>query len=80
MYRHFSTFALDERRTRYRVRIESDPCETEHFKRQMQLSLLANLVNTPDLMNCGPAPFESMRMYHSGGRWIIEFETTLEQA
>ncbi len=79
MNRRLTSVKLDNRSTRYRVRIESDPCDTDLLMRQLQLNLLDNMANTPELTACGPVPFQTMKMYHDGGAWIVELEAIVEE-
>lgn len=67
--------------TRYRARIESDPClANTQESRHVQYNLLRTLVDSPDLLACGPVVFERMTMAHTGTRWIVELEARVEES
>jgi hypothetical protein len=77
MQRIVTSTKLDERRTRWRIRIESDPCESD-MKEPVKQMLLRNFADNPHLLHCGMEPFEQMRMHHNGSMWIVEAEATVE--
>ena len=63
--------------TRFRVRIEGDPCEPNTLMaEQMQNNLLANIAANPHLVACGSGPFQKMQIYHDNAKWILEAEAT----
>jgi hypothetical protein len=60
---------------RYRVRIESDPCEQgSDLAERFRFMLLQNIVDNPALVACGYSPFQTLRMTHTGQCWVIEAE------
>lgn len=66
---------IGEGNIRYRVRLEGEECiEGTAAGRACQLNMLDSLTTTPDLTNCGPVPFQSMKMIHNGRGWVIEME------
>ena len=65
--------------TRHRVRIEGDDCPIDGLLgEQSKWLLLQNIVDNPALVACGYAAFQSFRMHHDGGRWIIEAEALVK--
>jgi len=80
MQRILTSTDLGENRVRYRVRIESDKCETgstmeEPFKQM----LLQNFADNPSLLTCGAVPFQTLKMAHNGLNWIVEAEAIVER-
>ena len=66
--------------TRYRVRIESDPCEKDSpLANQFRYMLLQNIVDNPVLVACGLEPFQTLRMAHNGQCWVIEVEAIVRK-
>ena len=79
MQRIVTSTDLGEGRTRHRVRIESDVCETGSGQEELvKRMLLQNFSDNPQLLTCGMVPFQSMKMYHTGTIWIIEAEAITE--
>lgn len=66
---------LDQNRFKYRIVYESDDAAlgTSSYKNE-QFGLLSSIVNNPGMLDCGHDPFEKLRMYHDGAKWIIEME------
>lgn len=68
----------DEVRTS--IRIEGEDCSPNTFEyRWYQTTLLRMMAETPELLNCGMEAFQKLRMYHDGGKWIIEAEATYKK-
>lgn len=66
-------------KTRHKVRIESDQCrEPPSLTRLIQNQMIEHLANVPDLLVCGPEPFQKLSMYHDGDKWVIEAEAEVE--
>ena len=75
MRKNLKVVKLSEAENRYSVKIEGEECPAKtQAARVQQLSLLQTLVSTPGLTDCGPLPFQSLKMYHDGSRWIIDLE------
>lgn len=77
MQRKMVEIELPDDGRRYRV-IYSDEVECDPFSslsRRRQDEMLNEFLMNYDLRRCGPAPFRTMKMFHDGGRWIIELET-----
>ena len=62
-------------RTKYKVILEdsiSDPSTHQyHISQQQFLNLI---LNNPNLLICGIRPFDRLKMYHTGERWVLEAE------
>jgi hypothetical protein len=72
---------LSENSTRYRVKIESDECEADSYLAQeMKQMLLRSVAEDPNLLTCGTAPFQTLKLAHNGVMWIMEAEATIEQS
>jgi hypothetical protein len=62
---------------RYQVTFTSDPvAEGTHHYKLVQHQMLLDLLETPGMLECGLEPFETLRMYHDGERWVVEMEAT----
>lgn len=76
MQRQFTELPLPEGLYRYRItytdEVECEPATT--LSRSRQDAMLADFVGNYDLRRCGPVPFQKMRMFHDGARWVIEIE------
>lgn len=65
--------------TRYIVTLIGDPVSGgENDKRLRQYALLTEIVNNPQLMNCGSALFEKAKMYFAGDSWVFEMEAVVD--
>lgn len=81
MNRISSNKRISETQTRYRSRIESEPCSPNtQESRIIQYNLLRTMIDTPDLLACGPVVFETMRFFHSGTCWVVELEAIVEES
>lgn len=79
MRRTVSEAAVGDRLVRHRTRIEDDPSPKGSWEARNKLfNLFQTILNSPDLINCGLAPPEQMKVYHSGESWVIEAEATVE--
>lgn len=78
MKRTVSETRLDESRIRYRTKIEDDDTgigtEAAAWR---QYYLLKELASQQNLLACGYAQFETLKMYHNGSRWVVELEATV---
>lgn len=36
--------------------------------------MLKAIANNPGMMDCGSLPFQTLKMFHDGEKWIIELE------
>lgn len=76
MKRTFTTVKLGEE-TRYQARIEDDESSPEDARITAH-RFLSSLVDQPELLLCGYAPFQKMLLYHNGMRWIAELEAIIK--
>lgn len=67
-------------KTRYIVTLTGEEIQNPEEKRLRQWQMLQTLANTPDLMACGPAPFDSMKMAFSGDKWLVEMQADVNEA
>ncbi len=65
---------------RYRVQYESDPCSpgTQHA-RFFQFEMLKTIALDPQISACGLSDFQTLKMHHDGGKWIIALEATVTE-
>lgn len=77
MQRVVTNTDLGEGRIRWRVRIEGDSHDLA-VKDFHKAVLLDNFANNPSLLLCGITPFDTMRMFHDGEKWIVEAEAVTE--
>lgn len=82
MQRTVSRIPMDDDGTVvHRTKIESPECDpgTElcnfHQRRLFQM-----ISDRFELTSCGPAPFQKMRVYHDGSRWVLEAEATVRES
>lgn len=76
MDRQFIELPLPEGLYRYRITYTDDG-DSEPGTRLCQVrqdSMLNEFLQNYDLRRCGPVPFQKMKMFHDGNRWIIEIE------
>lgn len=76
MFRSTHTSVLDNTHRKVVVRIESEVCvpETVIFTRN---KILDNIAMNPTILENGTG-FQTMRMYFTGERWIVETEALVE--
>lgn len=63
------------KRVKHKVILEdsiSDP--TTHQYHISQQRFLSDILNNPNLLICGLQPFDRLKMYHTGERWVLEAE------
>lgn len=66
--------------TRYLVTLIDDPVtQGDIEKRLRQREFIRTLYENAELMNCGPALFQKMRMFFSGSEWVIELEALVDE-
>ncbi len=76
MTRDVKTVPIGGGGTRWRVVITDEP-STGAMIRQRQVAFLQALANDgafTGMLHCGPRPFESFRMHHTGRAWVVEME------
>ena len=66
---------IGETKHRYRVILEDEDSEqyTESYNYRQKL-FLKTLADSPDLLLCGYLPFERLKIYYDGQKWIAEAE------
>ena len=76
MDRQFIELPLPEGLYRYRI-IYTDDRDTEpgtQLCKVRQDAMLNEFLQNYDLRRCGPVPFQKLKMFHDGNRWVIEIE------
>ena len=76
MDRQFVELPLPERLFRYRITY-TDDVDVEPgtpLSQARQDAILNQFLQNYDLRRCGPVPFQKLRMFHDGNRWVIEIE------
>jgi len=80
MRRTLSQMMIAKGKTRYRVVLETDPCPPGSQQALIeQFRLLGSLADSPDLVSCGPARFQTLQMSHNGLGWVVEAEAVVEE-
>jgi len=78
--RTISKARVNESEVRYKVRLEDDVCTPDSQESRFhQLRLLRTLVETPDLLTCGPGPFKKLTIQHDGEKWVCDVEALVEE-
>lgn len=67
------------KKTRYIVTLVGEELQNPDEKRIRQWQMLQTLANTPDLLACGPVPFETLKMGFSGDKWIVEMQADVSE-
>lgn len=71
---------INDTQIRYKTHLEDEPCEPDtRLARLHQHRLLQSVVENPDLMMCGPVPFQKLVMQHDGEKWCIDAEAVIEE-
>lgn len=68
------------KRTRYITTLIGEEVANPDDRRPKQWLMLQTIANTPDLMNCGPTTFESMKMVFNGEQWVVEMQADVIEA
>ena len=72
---------IADKRSRHSFRLYYDPSSAEDGNVDRSLhALLAEFVNQPALLRCGPGYPQKMAIYHDGGRWVVAAEAEAEEA
>lgn len=75
MKRSVRNARVTEVENRYSVRLEDDPSPVDGIEnRERQREMLRLVANNAGMMDCGSLPFQTLKMFHDGSRWIIELE------
>jgi ATP-dependent Zn protease len=68
------------KQSRHSITLSSDPVVAGALDMfQKQHDMLRTLVEQPEMMNCGPARFEKLRMFFTGSEWVVEMESVVEE-
>lgn len=60
---------------RVTVTYTSDPCPSTGVQSAgIQFRMLQTVVETPGMLDCGYARFQTFKMTHDGNRWVIVME------
>jgi hypothetical protein len=72
---------IADKRSRHSFRLYHDPSSVEDATVDRALhALLAEFVNQPALLQCGPGYPQKMAIYHDGARWVVAAEAEAEEA
>lgn len=67
------------KKIRYIVTLTGEELLHPDDKRNKQWLMLQTIANTPDLMTCGPVPFDTMKMGFSGDKWVVEMQAEVNE-
>lgn len=80
MKRFSTTLTLGEGHVKHKVKLESDPAPNHTpLHRFLQFGMLREIVDNPELANCGLASFQKLSMYYNGECWVMELEAEEEK-
>jgi len=76
MIKTYSKVKIGDKSHRYFVKyIDEVECDKGSLlARHRQDHVLSTLLSNYDLRLCGSVCFDTFKMYHTGGRWVIELE------
>jgi hypothetical protein len=75
MNRSLKQIKLVDGQSKYVSRIEGDACQPNTIGAKfLQLQLLDQLAHTPGMIDCGNLPYQTMKMFHDGEKWVVELE------
>ncbi len=78
MKKKISRVNLSEDQTRVTVQFEDIDTTPHTLEAQhRQVRFLQELIDTPTLLLCDTEPFQNLRMFHDGTRWIVELMATV---
>ncbi len=81
MRKQIAQSRYDENKMRVRLTVESDECHREELKsRFVKVELLRYVADDPSFSACGGQDFDTMKMYHNGVCWVMEFEAIVPRA
>lgn len=79
MNRKTNNVNIGEGQLRATVRLEGEMCDPDTFQyRYYQSEMLRVAHDSPALLECAMAPFQTLRMFHDGEKWIIEAEAIVD--
>jgi hypothetical protein len=77
MNRELTRIPVDERESRYVVKISGDLCAPLSNQARAHLfSLLQTCVSSPGILDCGSNTPQTIKISHDGERWLIVCEAT----
>lgn len=79
MKRLMTKMNVGENLQRIKIFLSTDDCEAGTIQARVHLAdLLHNIADQPDLVACGLAPFEVLKIYHDGSRYVAEAEAIVK--
>lgn len=79
MNRRTNNVNIGEGKVRATVRLEGEECSQDTFEaRFYQAQMLKVIHDSPALLECAMAPFQTLRMFHDGAKWVIEAEAIVD--
>lgn len=80
MQRLFKRVAIGQTQARYMVTYTSNQVQENSIEARFEQDrMLKTLANQPELWNCGPVPYQKLRMYFNGGAWVMELEAVVDE-
>lgn len=67
------------KKTRFITTLIGEEAQGPDDRRPKQWLMLQTIANTPDLMNCGPVTFETMKMSFNGEQWVVEMQADVSE-
>jgi hypothetical protein len=81
MIRNIYKARVNESTVRYRCILTDEPSpKGTDAARIRAYMFLQQVLDTPDLMYCGLAPFQTLTMYHSNASWVIELQAEVSES
>lgn len=70
---------MADNKTRFRVRLEGDPCEPDRPQEYLyhQRYLLSQIAENPALTTCGFQTFQTLKIYFNGMCWVADAEAVV---
>lgn len=64
---------LSDSKAKYTVRLCSPMCgRNDQESIMLRFELLRMVIDNPDLITCGAARFEQLRVFYDGDKWVLE--------
>ncbi len=81
MKRTLTKIRLDDLHVRYKVTLEGDPSDPATIAgRVAQVDILRALVDQPQLLRCGLAMCDTLKLSHNGTSWQLDMESIETEA
>jgi len=74
MKRTVTPVKVGESKTRYTLRLTSDPCRDVTDKKRVLIDLFRTITDSPSLILCGPVLPQKIAIVHDGEAWQIVAE------